>query len=584
MKKINYLATLLILACVGLLSSCNSSDKIELTHIAVKLGDSERWSIVDVDNGELVCEDEFKNQPSAIVDGIFYVKNENGTYDFYNVDDMRKPINKESFVDVTGFNAHGRALAVKKCGVISIIDKKCNIVKELDKTVKLCRQFYNGLAAFKTSNDLCGYIDEDGNTVIKAVYDDVDDFSDDGIAIVTKEEKNGVKKYEAIDTKGKVLFSFSSSEYDSCLQFNEGMLPVEKDYEVFFLDKTGKKVAKFGEAYPFGVFYYRMRNGMTVFYDGEACGLKDAKGETLFRAKYDMLKQVEDNLFIANKGDKIGLVNKDDEIVLPFEYEIFRYIKKDTYLVGNGKTLSLIDKDGKDISKLNFADVTTACNGCVKSDYFDATGEAKNLFSMFDNNSCKGITANQTLSNFKHLLTYDENYYRRDIGLLDEDGNTIYTFNQPITHETYEYIHGDRFSNGVKFNYNAECIGVFYSNKIQKYDVSAEEQFVKEFEKLLKGVGYKESSYDHFFENKNGYLVGAGYENGEIYVQYYFKTDNIIPIRRIKRDKRKNQEVDDIGEEGVWVDIGEESYPFADFDEEVEDIDEEGVWVDPPMD
>lgn len=99
--------------CALSLSSC-SSDPGQTRYVAAKLVDSDMWSIVDVKTGEIVHKDEFKSQPSVIVNGKFVVKNESGLYEYYSVDDVTKPINSEAFLYASSFNENDIALAVFK--------------------------------------------------------------------------------------------------------------------------------------------------------------------------------------------------------------------------------------------------------------------------------------------------------------------------------------------------------------------------------------------------------------------------------------------------------------------------------------
>lgn len=73
-----------------LIISCSSNDnEIEYDYLPVKLVGSEMWSILNVQTGEVVFRDEFKNEPSAIYNDVFLVKNDKGTFDYYNVNDVK---------------------------------------------------------------------------------------------------------------------------------------------------------------------------------------------------------------------------------------------------------------------------------------------------------------------------------------------------------------------------------------------------------------------------------------------------------------------------------------------------------------
>ena len=100
MKK--FIKSLSLFVMLFVLASCSQSNG-KLKYLPVQLVGSEMWSIVDVETGEVILKDEFKNCPSLIVNDVFYVMNGDGKYDFYNVNDVKKPLNKTSYKEVTHF-------------------------------------------------------------------------------------------------------------------------------------------------------------------------------------------------------------------------------------------------------------------------------------------------------------------------------------------------------------------------------------------------------------------------------------------------------------------------------------------------
>lgn len=87
--KLGLLATL-----VGLLCSCgsSSSDGIEgsVDYIPVQLREGKSWSFID-SKGKLYAEDEFKNQPTCVVNGMFSVE-EGNSYSLYNIKDLKNEV------------------------------------------------------------------------------------------------------------------------------------------------------------------------------------------------------------------------------------------------------------------------------------------------------------------------------------------------------------------------------------------------------------------------------------------------------------------------------------------------------------
>ena len=558
MKKLMYLISVVCLI-IGTLTSCeweNSGKK----YAAVKLVDSKMWSIVDLESGELIYKDEFSHEPSAIVGGVFYVVNDEGLYDVYNISDVKKPINKEPYKSITIFDDQGEALAVKPGGCITLINKKCKVVKEFKPEIKVCNTFEkNGTAIYLDISNKMGLINRDGKIIIKANYDIIDNSGEDDEIIVGKRDKDkGVIKYDIIDKKQKVSYSFTSSEYEAIGVFKEGLLPVKKagdDNEIYFINKKGEKSTKFGAGEEYGIFSYGIVNGITAFLEGESYGLKNKEGDVLIRAKYENVSVYSKNVITVKKNDKWGIINVKDEIVLPFEYEGFIYLTEDRFITGNSKMVSLIDLKGKDISPYNFEDISLYGRRGVRSNYFDPVAEVKKIVSLFTGSSCNNISSGSTLRAFKHLLSYSEYYYKGDYTLEDNssDNNVefTYVFNAPIARETYEYYWGYRFSNGTSFNYDAKCVGVLMTCSLEEYPATAETEFVKEFEKEITGMGFQKGNKTHYYKNSwkpDGANVGVGYKDGKIVVYYYFDEGRRLDIVREKRGGTSKKENDDYSE------------------------------------
>lgn len=72
--KNSFLLTSLIIMCIASLTSCGDSDSANTKYVAAKLVDSDMWSIVNVKTGEIIHKDEFKSQPTVIVNDKFCVK------------------------------------------------------------------------------------------------------------------------------------------------------------------------------------------------------------------------------------------------------------------------------------------------------------------------------------------------------------------------------------------------------------------------------------------------------------------------------------------------------------------------------
>ena len=84
-----------------------------MEYLAVKLSDSkDNWSIIELSTGKVIAREDFKNKPSVIFDDMFYVQNDKGEYEFFNINDINKQIG-DSYQTATIFH-DGRALKEKQ--------------------------------------------------------------------------------------------------------------------------------------------------------------------------------------------------------------------------------------------------------------------------------------------------------------------------------------------------------------------------------------------------------------------------------------------------------------------------------------
>ena len=116
-----------------LLCACGGNEttyQYKTKYMPVQLVGSEKWSILDVNSGEVVAKDAFDRAPSPIVADMFYVMNDDGSYDYYNVSAPTQPV-AGHFGSVTSFSDDGVAVASKVGGPLCVIDRNGNIVKQL---------------------------------------------------------------------------------------------------------------------------------------------------------------------------------------------------------------------------------------------------------------------------------------------------------------------------------------------------------------------------------------------------------------------------------------------------------------------
>lgn len=541
----------IVIACIALASCRSNENKFEYEYLPVKLSGAEFWSIMNVQTGELVYKDEFKNKPSAIYNDIFLVENEKGTYDYYSVNDTKTPINKESFYMANDFVGSEIVAATKPGKTISLINTKCEEVVTLDKSIIACSNFKDGLAAFKDSNEKSGFINTKGEIVVKAKYDNVHDFSD-GVAICSIDDtQKNITTYYAIDKTGKELFSFNDKEYKTCGYFSDGFLPVTKDEQIIYLDKEGKKayeLCNIEDSLGYQVYLCKYNDNRSIFCEGDLYGLKDKDNKIILRAKYSYLSYIGDDKYIAVQDNKSGIIDYEDNHLIDFKYDDITKMNEDVLLVKSGKTYTLINMEGKDLTNYNFSSYSLASYCFVKSNYIDPKEYALKIYKSFDESSCRGYNGSMTVADFMNEFEYSTSYYTDEYtiitnGLDDSKKSCVVGFEGPISSRTYKYESYYYFSykvpNGYAFNKKTKIETIINVYNISEYDI-VEDKVCNEFEKLLQSKGYK-SLDNNYFESPTGTVVGLGYKDGSLFLYYYFRTGKYINIDRDLRTKKAKQ-------------------------------------------
>lgn len=557
-KFLSFIASIAVLAMV-MFTSCG--DGGQMRYVAVRLADSDLWSIVDVNTGEILYKDEFKNQPSVIVNGKFCIENESGLWDYYSIDNVKQPINKESYLLASSFSDDDVALVVKKGEPISVINGSCEIVATLDNKIVSASEFENGMAIVVTEDNKIGYVDKNGKVVIKPSYDVGGYFSKDGIAIVGKAANDSVMKYAAIDKSGKELFSFTSSDYSGYGMFHNGHIVVKKERngEAILLDKQGKKVMSLGKwkgdiPSNLGLF-----DDIIIFKDGDLLGLKNSNGDIVIRAKYDVLMKPEynDGYFVAQKDDKSGIIDKDDNEIIPFEYEYLRFINENTLLAveEENKPFTFINIKGEEVSQNNFIELSSSTGSYINSNYFNAENEADKIMAYITDTSFFNTKKEMTLADFKDKIKGSA-YSNKDKKSIDDDGYNSpyafeYMFDRNLASDRYEYVnywgYTYRTNAGAAFNYNAKLTSVvaFRKNSLTFFQPGAEDNLAKAFDAKIQKAGFKpyEKKSHYFINEKAGTLVALGYGEGNVFIIYVYNPEYVT--YDIPRESRKSDSDED---------------------------------------
>lgn len=492
-------AALLLTACGG----SDSTYQYKTQYLPVQLVGSEKWSILDVNTGELVAKDAFDNAPSPIVAGMFYMMNDEGTYDYYDISAPTQPV-AGHFGSVTAFSDDGVAVCSRVGGALCVIDRKGQVIKELPKEVSQCSMFARGMAAVQNDNGLWGYINLNGDTIVPAEYNSVNMYLyDDYALVVDKNQPNdSAINFSIIDKSGKVMFTGSTLEYQPVQPyFINGVLPVVRGDSLVCLDHNGKEVA----------------NPIDDKDKVEAGGYTD-------------FSRTPSGNYIVIKGKKTGMVDKNNNVLIPIEHDNLIDINGERLIAVDGDTFHIVDRNGQKVGNVTFANAhVSEDNPYATRGFIDTDLAAAAMMMMFDETKCCGADAKTTLMDMNGMVSTDANVYAGSNTLVIPQGPYIiqYVFDREVASANAD-------STAASFNYDAHVKCVIISLNVKHCPANTEESVVKKVESRLGTKGFV-FARDGIFCSDYLTALTMGYDKGVINLFYNMHFNESVPQPRNKR-------------------------------------------------
>lgn len=541
-KEITLKSFVLTVLCLVIIS-CSSNDE-HLRYIAAKLVNSDKWSIVDVKTGDILYKDEFYSQPSFISDGKFCVKNENGLYDYFSVDNVTKPINKESYLCASLF-IDGIAFVVLPGKGISIINERCETIAELDDSIIALGGVGNGCIEFLSKNDRYGFINGKGEIIIEPRYDYIlANFSEDHRAIVSNPNND---YYEVIDDKGSTLYSLPYNHNEIYGGFQEGYLTCLKENNEIVLLNKWNEVCSFGKWESEDLSktgWPKVNNGIIVFKEGDLFGLKDTKGHVVMRAKYDCLApadHINTLYYYAEKNGLAGYIDIDDNIIIPLEYNKTVFLRPDMLIVEDNKTLALMDMNLKKISPDRFTNISLFRGPSIISNKFDVNKEMEIFTSAITDTTFFGTNPKTTFGDLRYLA-YKEPPLHQCLKDKFLTFDLTYWFNEDIV--ICNLINGIF---NTQYNYGARIEEVRAVKSYAKFQPGTEEIIARSFDKFIQNKNFKRinNQEDWFINEDSGMTIGLSFDEGVVTIRCRY-----LPFKyweKLKRNPRKEYSNPDKG-------------------------------------
>ena len=489
-----------------LMAACSGSEttyQYKTQYLPVQLVGSEKWSILDVNNGEVVAKDAFVNAPSPIVAGMFYVVNEDGSYDYYDVSAPTTPV-AGHFGSVTSFSDDGVAVCSRVGGSLCVIDRKGQVVKELPKEVSQCSMFSRGMAAFQNDNGSWGYINTSGDTIVPANYSSANMFLYNDYAMVIDENQpnDSTVSFTVINKNGKVMFTANSSEYQPVQPyFINGVLPVVKGDTLVCLNEEGKEVAN---------------------------PIDDS--DKVEKAGYTDFSRTPSGDYIVIKDKKTGMVDKNNQPLIPIEHDNLIDINGERLIAVDGDTYHIIDRNGKAVGNVKFSNAhVSEDNPFATRGFIDTDLAAVAMMSLFEENSACGANANTTLMDMNGMLGTDARMYAGSNTLVMPQGPYIiqYVFDREVSSANDD-------STSASFNYDAKVDRVIISLNLNHCPANTEPAIVNKVESRLGTKGFV-FARDGIFCSDYLTALTLGYDKGVMNLIYYMHFNESVPQVKNKR-------------------------------------------------
>lgn len=524
MKILNILTVAL---CGLTLASCggSSNEELRISYYPVKTSSDSGWGMMDLD-GNIVFDDEFKNEPSAVVNGFFSVKEGDGLA-VYKMGKETGILPGCDDLYSAGVMNEGVMPVTKKGERISLIDENGKVKAVLEpydgKEIIACVPFINeGFMGILTQDGLSGAVNSKGEMVIEPIYGEILIFKE-GFACTEKQVDNDESVYVILDKSGKEIANIKEGFIPVSSTFNDGYLSVKtKEGKWGFVNTKGELFKVPGKVNEIGKY-----NGKYFIFksDGDWGVMKMGKEnqETIVKAKYNNIKFIygEPDKFLVQKGMDFLVINsKGDEL---FEFDgIASPLDGNKFKFGEveGSHIVLLDSKGKPINDdLQLKDLgEEPCKvKIVKSDYFNKEAFVNDLISGITENGIGKYYIDEPAENLG--LDAQKNVYSSN---FSNDNLNIkgYLYKIQFTGYTNTFIGAEKYSGGqwsYSINPNSKVIELVEEAVINKdcwdqikpllFSAIESKGFVKVSEDSERNNAVFKAGDVNLFVKRNGYNI-----------------------------------------------------------------------------
>ena len=540
---------IVLLGICSMFTACNMGGGKQTgpTHYPFKESKKDRWGLVDA-NGKVLVENEFKEEPSPVNDGMFFAKT-NGEFEVYSINNLAKTVG-DTYKAITYF-ADGLAACVKSNEGIKYIDKKGDVKFELPLEYLYAKKFNNGYSLIGRKTEEHSVEEDYGEESSWLGWDavntsgEITNFKDysiesvlsNGNFLVSEKKSSYERNYLILNSDGTVKTQLKDYNPHYLYEVFDDFISPDLKYYVYYDDDESKYGVRSMDGETILKAKYEeihfLKNGKMSFrkgegYDDEGWGVMDIKGNVLFKPRYSVILLHNNDEYLVGRDEKMALLNSKEDRLIGYEHEVLLGLTDKVFVAyDEGHKYELITEDGKSIASYSEFTLINNTYNTVKSDYFDAEACIKSLFSPSG-------TPIDILYGF-YGMTPGDCADKMGISLNKDDiiNNEWFPYQFLETNEYGKILYGLGFEKVVETYYDADDYWELrprysYSNKPCNYILAKLElnyearkhigQIKKQLEEVILSMDYTKANV-----SSNGY-------------QTYEKPSSVIDMAKVNED------------------------------------------------
>ena len=412
------LSQLLLISCV------EKTEGVKIDYMPVQIEEDGSWSFIGHD-GKIIMKDVFDedNEPSPIVNDVFYVDGKEGKTVYRIKDDTFTEIEGLSGLAYVGYMQDGLIPVCKKGERIIVVDINGSTKFELSQfdniEVDLCKSYSEGLMLVKLQDGTILYVDTNGENAFGRRFGFGSNFYN-GYAFVKELDEDGDSSGSVciINKEGDVVYKFKKSMEigeEGTIEFNKQLFSVENNEKMCIYNFSGEEKcrcpSKVEDTGSLLEDYYIYKND-----DGEY-GVMDYENKQLIHAKYKQMIPLGRYFLCIGKTDdeEIKLVDIDDNELKTIDGKIV--VKPQNF---GFDFPVIIDTDNDEMymidNKANI--INNELYACINYDFFvdDNFGEVESCYAPIEEIAEQMSTLTDKPSVYGAFINNGEPYcYPKDV-------------------------------------------------------------------------------------------------------------------------------------------------------------------------